>query len=560
VQISNSVGAPTGSHADPANSSGPLASQILTGAGRTQQPAPGKSAAESAVPADPANPITRQNGVPRPDSADQRVGRRTSSLARREARYTNQPPDSTVNGAPAAGTNQDTQPAQFLAILGDVQDTQAGVVKAQTTASYVLSQLPGTPFGASYAAPISTVTNTDAKLPAAANPADSGNPQENTASPNATQQAATRTIDALLETDPAVVTQVGNESRAAASTEVAFAARITFKAADQKVIAPNERQAAIAASRFEGLAANGGSGKTQDNLEAAESGVLAQPAESVVVAASQFEAMASDSGSGEPQRHAQPNASAATNSPSPQSDRVDQNLPAAQTPGSVNQSAMPQAQATASQANAVQPAAGRSQGSPSNSGAIVAKTAAAGLVGSSASANPQNASSAAVAATPSGSDAASGRSSTNVKPAPQDHTAQYGEVQNEPAERAAEAVRDISLNLSTKDQNVQVRLSERAGELHVTVRTPDSTLSHGLREGLSDLMGRLERGGYRAETWQPGGSDPRDRGQESSRRGFSQQQNAGGKGSGRQQDSQDSESESETPKWIGELESSFQEE
>jgi hypothetical protein len=79
-----------------------------------------------------------------------------------------------------------------------------------------------------------------------------------------------------------------------------------------------------------------------------------------------------------------------------------------------------------------------------------------------------------------------------------------------------------------------------------------------MREGLSDLVGRLEHGGYRAETWQPGG-DSRDRGQESSsRRSF--QQNAGGKGGGRQQNSQDPESESETPKWIGELESSFHKE
>jgi hypothetical protein len=190
----------------------------------------------------------------------------------------------------------------------------------------------------------------------------------------------------------------------------------------------------------------------------------------------------------------------------------------------------------------------------------MAKTAAAGQVGSSALSGSQNASSGIVAAAPASVDTTSGRGPTNTKPVPQEHTAQNVEAQNEPAEPTATAVRDISLNLSNKDQSVQVRLSERGGELHVTVRTPDSTLTHGMREGLSDLVGRLERGGYRAETWQPGGSDARDRGHESSRRGFSQQQNAGGNGSGRQRNSQDSESESETPKWIGELESSFQKE
>jgi hypothetical protein len=166
-----------------------------------------------------------------------------------------------------------------------------------------------------------------------------------------------------------------------------------------------------------------------------------------------------------------------------------------------------------------------------------------------------------VAAAPASIEAPSGRGSTNPKAVPQEHIAPYVETRNEPVERATEAVRDISLNLSNKDQNVQVRLSERGGELHVTVRTPDSTLTHGMREGLSDLVGRLERGGYRAETWQPTGGDSRDRGHDSpSRRGSSQQQNAGGKDSGRQQNSQDSESESQRPKWIGELESSFQKE
>jgi len=561
VQISSSVGPPIGSHADPANGPGPIASQILTGAGRAPQPAPGKSNAGSPAPADPANPVAGQNGGPGPDSPDQWVGRPNRFTARREARKANQPEDATVIGVPVAANGRDAQPAQFLAILDDVQDTQAGVAKAQATPSYVLSQLAGTPLGASY-------TNPDAKPATTANPADGGNPQGNIASPNAAEQAATRAIDALLETDQAIVSQVGNASSAAASSEVAFAARITFKTADPSAIAPNEGQAAIAASRFEGLAANGGrqtatpqtASTARTAQPVAESGALAGPEEPIAVAASGFEGMASDSGSGEARDHAESNGNALTNSASVPPASADQNRPLAQMPGSTTQPAGPAASAAASPAVAVQSATSRTQSSTSNSGALLSKTLAAGQVGSNALAGPQNASSGTIAAAPSSVDAASGQGSTNAKPAPQDHSAQYVEAQNEPVERAAAAVHDISLNLSTKDQNVQVRLSERGGELQVTVRTPDSTLSHGLREGLSDLVGRLERGGYRAETWQPAGSDTKDRGHESSRRGFSQQQNAGGKGSGRQQNSRDSESDSEPPKWIGELESSFQKE
>jgi hypothetical protein len=477
-------------------------------------------------------------------------------------RKTNQQPDSMVNAVPAATRSQDVQPPQFLAVLGDVQDLQAGVAKAQSTSNFVLSELPGTAQGATQTAPSST---SEAKAaPATANPADPGNQPGDAAAPNSAQQTPARTVDALLQTGQAVVSQVGNESKgnAAASSEVAFAARIITKTTDPRAIALDEGHAAIAASRFEGMALRNQAATTPRTAQpATESGVLAQAEQPVAVAASRFDAMAFDSGSGESQSHREPDASGGANSASAQPAALDVNGQAAQTPGWTAQPAAPEAQSpsAAGPAAAPQQAAGRMQSSQANSGAMLIKTAAAGQAGTSALAGPQNASSGMVAAVPASVDASTGRGTANAKLAPQEHGTQYAEAQNEPAERAGEAVRDIALNLSTKDQNVQVRLSERAGELHVTVRTPDATLSHGMREGLSDLVGRLEHGGYRAETWHPAG-DSRDRGNDSpSRRGFSQQQNAGGKGSGRQ-NSQDPESENETPKWIGELESSLQKE
>jgi hypothetical protein len=374
-------------------------------------------------------------------------------------------------------------------------------------------------------------------------------------------------MDALLEANQAAVSQAENESQGSviSSSDVAFAARITSKTTDARVMAPDEGQAAIAASRFEGMAVRSQTASTPRTPQpAAESGVPGQTEEPVAVVASAFDAMASDSGSGESQGHAQPDASARANPASAQPAGMNQNGQAAQTLGPAAQPATPEApppaQTAASPTVSVQTATGRTQGAQASSGAMAVKTAAAGQAGSSAVASPQNAASSVAAVSPVSVDAVSGRGSTPAKVAPQEHIAQDVEAQNAPADRAGQAVRDISLNLSTKDQNVQVRLSERAGELHVTVRTPDATLTHGMREGLSDLVSRLEHGGYRAETWQPGG-DSRDRGHDSpSRRGFFQQQNAGGKGSGRQQNSQDPESETESPKWIGELESSFHKE
>jgi len=146
------------------------------------------------------------------------------------------------------------------------------------------------------------------------------------------------------------------------------------------------------------------------------------------------------------------------------------------------------------------------------------------------------------------------------KPAESD-APQLMEPQSE--ERTTESVRDISLRLTDKDQgSVQVRLSERAGELHVSVRTPDAGLTRGLRDGLSDLVGRLENSGYRAETWQPAGgnaSNPHDQSHDSSSRGGQQQSGGGsGSGSGHQDNARDQQERGgQTPKWVSELESNL---
>ena len=54
---------------------------------------------------------------------------------------------------------------------------------------------------------------------------------------------------------------------------------------------------------------------------------------------------------------------------------------------------------------------------------------------------------------------------------------------------------------------VDLQVTERAGEIHVAVRTPDAALETLLRQDLGTLTNSLERAGYRAETYVPGAHD-----------------------------------------------------
>ena len=82
----------------------------------------------------------------------------------------------------------------------------------------------------------------------------------------------------------------------------------------------------------------------------------------------------------------------------------------------------------------------------------------------------------------------------------------------EPAAEAPKpaAAHDIKLEVAGQgDQRVEVRVSERAGDMHVEVRTPDSGLAGDLREDLPALASKLEQTGFRAETWHPAGTAER---------------------------------------------------
>jgi hypothetical protein len=63
-------------------------------------------------------------------------------------------------------------------------------------------------------------------------------------------------------------------------------------------------------------------------------------------------------------------------------------------------------------------------------------------------------------------------------------------------------VRDITPKLDG-EKRVEVRLMERRGEVHFTVRTPDPQLAGDLRRDLPELTARFHEAGLRGETWQP---------------------------------------------------------
>jgi len=67
-------------------------------------------------------------------------------------------------------------------------------------------------------------------------------------------------------------------------------------------------------------------------------------------------------------------------------------------------------------------------------------------------------------------------------------------------------VQDITLRIARPDAPaVDLHVTERAGELQVSVRTPDTALQTSLRQDLDTLTNSLERAGFRTETVIPRG-------------------------------------------------------
>jgi hypothetical protein len=112
----------------------------------------------------------------------------------------------------------------------------------------------------------------------------------------------------------------------------------------------------------------------------------------------------------------------------------------------------------------------------------------------------------------------------------------------------------------TGAQKVLVRVVQEPGEVRLAVRTSDPELSRGLQQGLTELVGKLQESGYRAESWKPvqaaAQTTPAAEGQSSpsnSRHGDGQPQPGGSN-----QDNQGrNHHQSNRPRWVEELETSL---
>jgi hypothetical protein len=137
----------------------------------------------------------------------------------------------------------------------------------------------------------------------------------------------------------------------------------------------------------------------------------------------------------------------------------------------------------------------------------------------------------------------------------------FVEVPQSQPKPAATPVNDISLQVTQPGaQKVEVRVVQQSGELRVAVHTGDSDLAHGLQQGLSDLVGRLQEPGFRAEAWHPGGTTVQSTAANEFRTGANGSLNGdaqGHSGGSRQQEGGRRQNEAARPGWVKELDSSI---
>jgi hypothetical protein len=116
------------------------------------------------------------------------------------------------------------------------------------------------------------------------------------------------------------------------------------------------------------------------------------------------------------------------------------------------------------------------------------------------------------------------------------------------------AVQEIAVRIERPDMApVDLHVTERAGEIHVAVRTADTELQTSLRQDLSSLSNSLERAGYHSETFVPraAGLQTSLREERPAQQGFSGRGGSQGEsGSGKQKGQREQRGAS----WLQELE------
>lgn len=120
----------------------------------------------------------------------------------------------------------------------------------------------------------------------------------------------------------------------------------------------------------------------------------------------------------------------------------------------------------------------------------------------------------------------------------------------------------ISLRVAdTGDQRIDLKVTDRGGDVRVTVRTSDPETGVTLRENLHDLSHKLEQSGFRTETMAPSQAASADTNSNQGRPpGQSFSGNHGGDRQQQQQGQQRRQQDPETASWNQELEDRLQSE
>lgn len=446
-----------------------------------------------------------------------RMARKVAGTAEQSS---NQSPKSSSTVPPASNA----EPPHFLAILNDVlpQDIQSTQNGPDQTSGRELSsspQAPSNPQAPGAAGSPNSNIQVDGMALQEKLGAAKTNLQSTVEMSSAESSAAASKSELIVPQDPSleITKQITGadmkpalNGKPAERGEMAFAMRVSDRTATA-ALNLNDVQAAIAASRFDAS----GAGSHSNAREHSEP----RPA-----LPGQKEAQTSSATDATADQSALPNALMSADSSAPQLAGA-RELPA------------------------------RSDNAPANARGTNAISASIGSATSPSAGGAQQPAAGMTAPGTSPATTLESRTPGTLKSASESRLPQSLEPEDENAGRASASVRDISLKLTSKDQApVQLRLSERGGELHVSVRTPDAGLTRGLRDGLSELVGHLEHNGYRAESWQPAGnasSSGHDQAQDSpSHNNSSQQQNAGGSGSGsrQQQNARDHRSPKRKPR------------
>lgn len=99
------------------------------------------------------------------------------------------------------------------------------------------------------------------------------------------------------------------------------------------------------------------------------------------------------------------------------------------------------------------------------------------------------------------------RKSDDMPPPPAAELASSVRRVDSASPKAPGPLKELSIQVGqTGPERVELRLTERGGELRVLVRAADPELAHGLRQALPELVNRLESQGFRTEAWRPSGS------------------------------------------------------